>query len=684
MQDENLHTGGTGRHGRRAAALLLAGAALLSTLSGCSTNLNLGDIVHPTETAAPETVPTEPPATIPPDGDPENVSCRGSYTVERADGSQVVASIEDQELTNGKLNILYRLAVSSYQAREGEPAPDFEKPLDTQVCELPGDHVTWQQYFIQKAIDNWQSIQSLERRSHMPMVRNEKYFEVDQAKHTQYMTDMPINERVLYDEDATFQLNKKDQAYMDELEDHLGKVARDKGYSGIRDLVSGEFGSNAAEKDFLELAELMNYAYFYFIDQTYFDLTEEEMDAALAQIPAAAGDLVDFRHILVYDEEAMTVGPDGRVTGSEEAWDASRKLAEDLVKKFNTGKKKDDTAFSVLAHANTKDEGSRLTGGMYVNVHKGQLIAPLDAWCFNPARKPGDIDIVKSDFGYHVLYLKDKKDGRTLEAEEAAKQAKLKLIMEECTYNYPMTLDYSKIQLEPMEEKSSLVLEQDLLYNDQGHERFPEVPVYIQQDYPKAPYGGYKLTTHGCGISAFAMLSTYMMDDLLTPAALAQQFGHYNGLHGTDWKMFTEAPPVLGYFLYERANAWKTVEEGLKNGRMAISLQVKGYFTRAGHYLVISELLDDGRVVIRDSNIYNYVRLREHKEDKFNPQKLLPNCQGFWIYDNKVVTVPNCSRCGDGDRYQGPSLFKEDDYICHRCTPAMERREAFLNLCRFA
>ena len=147
--------------------------------------------------------------------------------------------------------------------------------------------------------------------------------------------------------------------------------------------------------------------------------------------------------------------------------------------------------------------------------------------------------------------------------------------------------------------------------------------------------------------------------------------------------MFTEAPPQLGYFLYKRSGVWKDVEDNLKEGRMAISLQVKGYFTRAGHYLVISELLDDGKVVLRDSNLYNYTRLPEHKEDKFKPQKLLPNNQGFWIYDNKVVTVPNCSRCGDPHQELMPQLFKDNDYVCHKCIPALERRTAFLDLCRF-
>ena len=681
MHHENFRFGGSGKRSRRAAALVLAGAAFLTTFSGCSVN-KIDEIINPTTVPVTEPAPTEPPVTVPPDGDPENVSCKGSYTVdaESFEGTAAVASMENQELSNSTLNILYRLAVNAYVPAEGEPAPDFSKPLDTQICELEGSHITWQQYFLQRAIDTWQGIQALERGSHMKMVRNELNFEVDPVKHDTYMKDVPINDHVLYGADASFRLTIKEEPYLEELPDFMEKLAHSKGYGSLREMVAREFGSGIREKDFNDLVQLINYSYFYFVSLTYDPKPEQEdLDAILADMPASQEELVDMRHILIWPEGAQA-GADGKVTADEAAWEEAWKLAQDLDKKFHTGRKKTDAAFSKLAHDNTKDDASRATGGKYINVHKGQMIEPLDQWLFDPLRQAGDTGIVQSEYGLHVLYLTARKDARLPQAEAQFRRTRMEHVMEEVYHNYPMTLDYSKIQLLPVENQGKITLAQDILYEDIGHERFAEVPVYIQQDYMKAPYGGYKVSSHGCGISALAMLSTYMMDEQHTPATLGVQFGYYNGLHGTDWTMFTEAPPELGYYLHSRAGLWDDVEAGLKKNQMAISLQVKGYFTRAGHYLVISELRDDGDVVIRDSNIYNYTRLKEHKVDHFNPKKLLPNCQGFWIYEPKVVTVPNCARCGDPQKSGSPRLFREDDYLCHKCIPAQTRREIFLDL----
>ena len=666
---------------RRAVALTLAGTALVTLLGGCKK-----DIVQDHgkgSAAATETVATEPAPTVPPDGNPDDVTCKGTYTADSIDGSAVVAKIEDQELNNAKLNILYRMALNDFQAEEGQPAPDFSKPLDTQICGLSENGITWQQYFVQKALDNWQAIQSLERRSHVKMVRNELNFAVDHAKHEEYMSDVPINDTVLYDEDASFKLSRKqEQPYMDKLPETMAAMAAEKGYSSLQDMISQEFGSAVTEKDFNDLAYLANYAYLYFVSISYDPKpTPEEIQAQLASMPASNASVVDFRHILVYSDD-MTVGEDGKVQGDDKAWEDSRKQAENLLNKFRNGKKRDDVGFSVLAHDYTRDPGSRLTGGLYTNIHQGQLIEPLDAWCFDPARQPGDSDMIQTEYGWHVVYLRDRRDANTVAAETALKENRMKLIMEEVEYNYPITIDYSKIQLENVQGQGKVSFRNDVLYPDIAHERFPEVPVYIQQDYANAPYGNYKISSHGCGISALAMLSTYMTDEPLTPAVLALQFGHYNGLHGTDMRMFTEAPPELGYFLCKRSGIWKDVEDNLRQNRMAISLQVKGYFTRAGHYLVISELNDDGRVVIRDSNLYNYARLPEHKEDLFKPSKLMPNNQGFWIYDQKVTSVPACSRCGTPEETGAPRLFREA-YTCHKCIPAVERREVFLDLCRF-
>lgn len=47
------------------------------------------------------------------------------------------------------------------------------------------------------------------------------------------------------------------------------------------------------------------------------------------------------------------------------------------------------------------------------------MVDPFDEWCFDDARKAGDTGIVKTDYGYHVMYYVSK--GEAVFWFEAAK-----------------------------------------------------------------------------------------------------------------------------------------------------------------------------------------------------------------------------------------------------------------------
>ena len=101
--------------GSRTIGLLLSFELLLS---GCGVKP-----AEPTEQTVP---PTE--YTVPADGNPEDVTCLGSYS--RPFAMDVsVARVGDEELTNGELNIFYHLAVNQFDPEAGEAGPDFSLPL---------------------------------------------------------------------------------------------------------------------------------------------------------------------------------------------------------------------------------------------------------------------------------------------------------------------------------------------------------------------------------------------------------------------------------------------------------------------------------------------------------------------------------------------------------------------------
>ena len=106
--------------------------------------------------------------------------------------------------------------------------------------------------------------------------------------------------------------------------------------------------------------------------------------------------LVSVRHILITPETA-----EGETEPSEAAWEAAKTKAEGLLAEWKAGAATEES-FGELADANTADTGS--SGGLYENVHKGQMVPSFEKWCFEP-HNPGDTDVVRSNYGYHVMYF---------------------------------------------------------------------------------------------------------------------------------------------------------------------------------------------------------------------------------------------------------------------------------------
>ncbi|MDD6728591.1 MAG: peptidylprolyl isomerase [Eubacteriales bacterium] len=118
--------------------------------------------------------------------------------------------------------------------------------------------------------------------------------------------------------------------------------------------------------------------------------------------PASISDMktANVRHILIAPE---TDDEDTDATDATTAqWKDAEKKANDLLAEFKKDATEDN--FASLVADNTDDTGSAETGGLYEDVVPGQMVDSFSAWCFEPGRKAGDTGIVKSDFGYHIMY----------------------------------------------------------------------------------------------------------------------------------------------------------------------------------------------------------------------------------------------------------------------------------------
>ncbi len=322
--------------------------------------------------------------TIPPDGNPDDATCKGSYSVSDeiviSEADTVVATMGDAKLTIGELQVYYWMQVSDFLGQYGSYASmfglDYTQPLDTQLS-LEGT-LTWQQYFLDSAVDTWRNYQA------MCLAAEEDGYVLD-AEYADYLEDMP---------------------------DYLTETAAESGFESVDAMVRDSFSAGADVQSYLSFMEHYYLGYMYYSDtmeamevtdaeiETYFDSHSDEYK----ENGLEKGDdkYVDVRHILL-QPTGGTKNEDGTTTYSEAEWAAAEAAANEVLNTWLSGEKTEES-FAELAGKHSTDGGSSSNGGLYTNVKVGDMVEPFENWCFDASRKTGDYGIVKTTYGYHVMY----------------------------------------------------------------------------------------------------------------------------------------------------------------------------------------------------------------------------------------------------------------------------------------
>ena len=116
----------------------------------------------------------------------------------------------------------------------------------------------------------------------------------------------------------------------------------------------------------------------------------------------------DVRHLLVQAETTKTDSEGNEVDLPQDEIDKNfaeaKKEAEKLLKQWKKGKAT-EKSFAALVTGNTDDTGSKDTGGLYEDITSTSSYVPefLD-WSLAPHKK-GDTGIIKTDYGYHIMYF---------------------------------------------------------------------------------------------------------------------------------------------------------------------------------------------------------------------------------------------------------------------------------------
>ena len=414
---------------KRLIALLLAAVMVLS-MAACGKE----DTATPDEpisgaTQDEATDPTEATPYVPEIGD--GVYCKTSYTVteqELHDNRElVVATAGDRELTLGVLQIYYWMSIYGFLNEYGAYASyfglDVSKPLDEQQC--PEGDGTWQQYFLDNAVDTWHTYQCL----------------------------------VLQGEAENSPMDPELQKELDDLQVNLEEAAQEGGYQTVQEMFTADIGPGITYDDYYAYLSVYSTGYSHYMHrcdtmeitddmiEAYF--TENEAALAESEITKDSGKVVDVRHILVAPEGGTTAD-DGSTTYSDDEWAACEKKAQDLLDRYLNGDKTEEF-FGDLAELYTEDPGSKETGGLYENVKTGDMVEEFDAWCFDDSRKAGDTGLVKTTYGYHVMFYSDDEPLWIYECREAVRDEKITEFVTEAVDAHELKADYEKMMLGHMD-----------------------------------------------------------------------------------------------------------------------------------------------------------------------------------------------------------------------------------------
>ena len=386
---------------------------------------------------------------------------------------QVVATMGDYELTNGRLQVFFWMQVYDlleyYSQQYGDYASyylniDLTKPLSEQVYDKETG-MTWEQYFLEEALFSWHRYQAL----------------TDEAKK------------------AGFQMPEDYQKEFANLYTSLEKSATENKFDSVEAMLQADLGSTVTFDDYYYYMELYYMGNLYFNDVTSkLSFTDAELDAYFEEnkeelsqygVSKDSGNLVDYRNILVKpvsskDADGKTViteqawadcqakaqvilktwesgektadsfgklateksedktsasngglyryiaknelatvdvrhilimpeggikDENGNTTYSEAEWETCRATAQALLDQYLAGEKTAE-AFGALANEHSDDNNGNVTnGGLYSNVYSGQMVKEFDEWIFDTDRKTGDTGLVKTQYGYHVMYFVDRK-----------------------------------------------------------------------------------------------------------------------------------------------------------------------------------------------------------------------------------------------------------------------------------
>lgn len=290
-----------------------------------------------------------------------------------------IAKWNDDVLTSDLLQMYYTVTINSflesYSTILSSIGLDLTKPFDEQAYPNEGAE-TWEDFFRDLAIEQWES-----RVAVCALAKEEN-----------------------------FVLGEEWTSVVDVQIESLENMAKENNYASAAAMVKMSYGDCCTVETYQEYLRLEAIYNAYLL--SLYEVTDEQIEASFMKneqmlaedgITKTSALVSSVRHILIAPEGGTT-DENGKKTYSDAEWEACEKEAQSVYEEWKSGEASEKSFIDMVSQY-TDDAASISTGGLYENVaNDGSYVEAFQNWAIDVARKEGDTGLVKSPFGYHIMY----------------------------------------------------------------------------------------------------------------------------------------------------------------------------------------------------------------------------------------------------------------------------------------
>ena len=189
---------------------------------------------------------------------------------------------------------------------------------------------------------------------------------------------------------------------------------------------------------------------------------------------------------------------------------------------------------------------------------------------------------------------------------------------------YPETADFVDSYAEYQDTEFDMDISDEIVEG--------EIPLFIQWDkrWGYCMYGNDFFGVNGCGPTCLAMVVCGLTNDSeYNPydiAMLSMSNDYYISGQGTSWNLMTEGARNLGLTVESGNITQWYIEHNLSSQSPMICSMEPGDFTYTGHFIVLTGIDEDGKIIVNDPN--SYINSKKHWEIS----DLLPQIKSIWCY----------------------------------------------------